>query len=192
MTRRAHVIFALGAAMIILIIGAAFLVGPASRRTQELRDDIRRLHESAMVSPSVTGNLEGLAREYQRIQHERSEIVRRIPPYPDLDGLGDAIARSLERQGVFAPTVRTGAPATAAPGTRLSEQVLPILVDMDAPLTSILDLLDEVESVGSLVRVVSVRAEADRLGDATSDPPMLTATIGLEIVFDPPSAGEGL
>ncbi len=191
MTPRSHLVIAICGALVVLILGASVLVWPNDQRAHEVRDDVRRLRELSMAASSVTVRLEGLGREMQRLRRRHGEIVRMIPPVADVDHLADTMDRALDGHTVYGPTIRPGAAGPAMPGSRLSEQVLPLLVDMDASLDSIFDLLHGVESMERLVRVTSLRAEADRLEERTGAP-MLTATIGLELVFDPPTTGEGL
>jgi hypothetical protein len=68
---------------------------------------------------------------------------------------------------------------------------MPVTADMTATFDSVLALVDTAESMNRLVRVASLRMMCKR-DDQKSDVPLLKASVGLEVIYDPaPAAGSG-
>ena len=87
-------------------------------------------------------------------------------------------------------TFAAGVATPDSSGGGPTRQVLPVLLDLRGSYASVLEVVREVERHEDLMRVASLRIDADHGADGAG-PPMVRATIGLQIVFDPAAAGMG-
>ena len=113
-----------------------------------------------------------------------------IPPAPNIAGLMRRLSLPVDGRTVLDQTFTAGSPIHAGGGESTNEEAMPLTVDIEATFDSVFALIRRAETMDRLVRVVSVRMVADRKHDDREEP-LLTATVGLEAIFDATQAEEG-
>jgi hypothetical protein len=96
----------------------------------------------------------------------------------------------VDKVTVHDQTFTAGTATSAIPGhSEVTTMAMPLTVEMQATFDSVFAMVRAAESMSRLVRVSSVRVLCKREKD--EEPPVLTASVGLEAIFEPEVAEEG-
>ena len=185
-----HLMIALAGGLLVLLLGGALLVWPNYREARVIRQDVLELRGKISGLAGQTGKVEQLADELEAARHRVGEELKLIPETADVAGLMRKLSLPVDGRTVFDQTFTAGNPCDAVLGEDLNERVLPLTVDMQATFDSVFALICAAERMDRLVRISSVRVAAERPADGP-DVPTLTASVGLEVVYDPPVVEEG-
>lgn len=179
----------LSAALATVLLGGMIVVWPFDRETRSVHDQIATLQRLVGDGERESRQLYRLARDLDQAM-SRADAVKTIPRAPDVVQLVEHLAHSVDLRTAASLTFAAGVaiPDTSAGGP--TRQVLPVLIDLRGSYASVLDVVRGVERHEDLMRVASLRIDADRGADGAGAP-MVRATIGLQIVFDPAAAGMG-
>jgi Tfp pilus assembly protein PilO len=190
MNEHRHLIFAIAGGVLILLLGGALLVWPNYRKTREIRQEIAELEEKISDLAGHTGTVERLADELAVARARVDSELKVIPKTADVAGLMRRLSLPVDGRTVLDQTFTAGNACDAAPGESFTERSMPLTVDMQARFDSVFALICAAERMDRLVRVSSVRLAAER-SDAGPTVPMLTASVGLEAIYDAPAVEEG-
>jgi len=185
-----HLLLAVAGALLILGLGVVLLVWPSHRQTAALQDEIAALKGKSEGLAAQTEQVEHLADAYSRLKRRVAEDLKYIPQSPDIAGLMRKLSLPVDGRTVLDQTFTAGSASSAITGEESPEQAMPLTVDMKAAFDSVLALIRAAESIDRLVRVASIRMIAER-GEQGVDAPLLTASVGLEVVYQPPCEEEG-
>jgi len=190
MTDSKHLFFAIAGALLVLVLGGALLVWPNYRETRAVRQEITKLQQKISALADQTGVVASLSDELKQARQRVEEELKFIPRTSDVAGLMRKLSLPVDGRTVLDQTFTAGSPCDAAVGETFTERAMPLTVDLEATFDSVFALIRAAELMDRLVRVSSVRMAAERQGDG-SGVPVLTASVGLEVIYDPPSVEEG-
>lgn len=185
-----HLMIAVAGGLLVLLLGGALLVWPNYREARAIRQEVVELRGKISGLAGQTGKVEQLADELEAARRRVGEELKLVPETADVAGLMRKLSLPVDGRTVLDQTFTAGNPCDAVPGESFSERALPLTVDMEATFDSVFALICAAERMDRLVRISSVRVAAERPGDGP-DVPMLTASVGLEVVYDPPVVEEG-
>jgi DNA-binding LacI/PurR family transcriptional regulator len=171
---------------------------PKADASARARKDFERIGVLTpyFTAPSFVERIGGIAAALDRTKYELiiysveslaqlEEYLTMLPVSRRLDGL-IVLSLPIDARTVRDQTFTAGSPSAAAAGEDFPELAVPLTVDMEATFDSVFALIRIAEQMDRLVRVASVRMAADRTEDL-EETPVLTATIGLEVIYEPPS-----
>jgi len=190
MSESRHLLLAVVASLLTLVVGGGLLVWPNHRQTGEIGDEISLLEDKIAGLAAQTEEVERLAGEYSRLKRRIDEQLKAIPQSPDVAGLMRKLSLPVDGTTVMDQTFTAGSPGSAIVGEESAERAMPLTVDMKATFDSVLALIRAVESIDRLIRVASVRMVAER-DETAAEAPLLTASVGLEVIYEPPIDEEG-
>ena len=190
MNENRHLIFAIVGGLAILLLGGALLVWPNYREARQIRQETAELRRKISDSAGHTGTVERLADELESARARVDRELKLIPDAPDVAGLMRKLSLPVDGRTVLDQTFTAGNACDAVLGESFSERSMPLTVDMQARFDSVFALICAAERMNRLVRISSVRLAADRSG-AARGMPMLTASVGLEVIYDAPAVEEG-
>ena len=176
----------LTAALATVILGGTIVVWPLDRETRSVHEQIATLQRLVGDGERESHQLYRLARDLDQAK-TRADDVKTIPRAPDVVQLVERLARTVDARTATSLTFETGVATPDESGGGLTRQVLPVSIDLRGSYSSVLEVIREVERHEDLVRVASLRINADR-GAGGAGAPMVRATVGLQIVFDPAAA----
>lgn len=185
-----HLMIAVAGGLLVLLLGGALLVWPNYREAHAIQQEVLELRGKIFGLAGQTGKVEQLADELEVVRRRVGEELKLVPEAADVAGLMRRLSLPVDGRTVLDQTFTAGNPCDAVPGEDLNERALPLTVDMEATFDSVFALICAAERMDRLVRISSVRVAAERPGDGP-DVPMLTASVGLEVVYDPPVVEEG-
>jgi Tfp pilus assembly protein PilO len=185
-----HLMIAITGGLLVILLGGALLVWPSYRKAHAIRQEVVELREKISGLAGQTGKVEQLADELEAARRRVGEDLKFVPETADVAGLMRKLSLPVDGRTVLDQTFTAGNPCDAVLGEDFDERVLPLTVDMEATFDSVFALICAAERMDRLVRVSSVRVAAERPGGGP-EVPMLTASVGLEVVYDPPAAEEG-
>jgi hypothetical protein len=185
MSNRKHLFLAIASALAVLLLGGAALVWPAHRQRVTICHSIADLERKISGLSDQTDAVERLADELEVVRQRMGDDLKLIPETPDSAGLNRILSLPIDARTVRDQTFTAGSPTAAAVGEDFPELAVPLTVDMEATFDSVFALIRIAEQMDRLVRVASVRMAVDRTEDV-EETPLLTATIGLEVIYEPP------
>jgi len=187
MTDERHLVLAALVAFAILVVGGTLLISPNVEQLRTTRVETASLGPRIAELRTHTVVIERLADDLLELNRIGAGLVRTIPATPDVAMLTERI-ESIGPKPVSL-VVDTSADPRPAAGTDAPEQVLPITIEMTGSFDAIFGVVRSIGLTDDLVRVVAIRIDAPA-GEAGDDP-VLTAAVGLEMVYDPQRPGEG-
>jgi len=190
MNDRKHLMIALAGGVLVLVLGGVLLVWPNYREARAIRAEVVELRGKISGLAGQTGAVEQLADELEAARCRMAEELKLVPESPDVADLMRKLSLPVDGRTVLDQTFTAGKPCDAVLGEDFNERALPLTVDMEATFDSVFALICAAERMDRLVRVASVRMAAERPADGP-EVPMLTASVGLEVVYDPPAVEEG-
>lgn len=174
--------------VILAAVGAALLVWPNYQKAHDIDEEIAMLHQEIKVLSIRNQALARLARKVNRATELRDAECKRIPPSPEVAELIGFLSREIDRRDVRDQRSTAGDPVSAVIGEQVGVLVTPLTIDMKATFDSVFRLIRAAETTDRLIRVGSVRIYRD--GDEETDSsPLVQASVGLEIVYEPPEPG---
>lgn len=189
MTTSKHLLLASLAVAGLIAASILLFIWPNYRAVAANSDEVQRLsarHQSLEHRAREVAQLEAnLARLRQRIETE----FKQIPQNPDTADIMRRLSLPVDGVTVKDQTIKTGAQGEAIIGGKSTVQSLPLTVDMESTFDSVFALIRAAERMQRLVRVSAVRIQCKRDKDQ-SEPPIVSASIGLEAIFDPPVAAK--
>jgi hypothetical protein len=182
MSGTTHLVLSGVAAAITILVGTLCLVVPVDRETRTVYHEIAMLERVVGHGPEHALVLEHLAAELTDARRRCDEWRRRLPTSPGIRGLTTRLTDFTDGREVRKRAVRRAGEAyPTLPGTALA---LPLAVDLEASFDDVFAVLREAERAHEPVRVRRLRVTSRGPG-APGEPPMLAASLDLEIVFDP-------
>jgi hypothetical protein len=177
------ILIAVAAAVTITGIGLAW---PGMREAWVCRRGLEDIESKMADRPDRTDEVERLAELIEAINIKMDREFRTVPETPDVAGVVRALSVPVDGVTVRDQTFATHAPVDAAPNPNMNARATPITVDMTATFDAIYSLLRTTESMDRLVRVSSLRLGRDAkvANELHVGPPILTASIGLEAIFE--------
>jgi hypothetical protein len=116
--------------------------------------------------------------------------MKRVPEAPDIAELMRILSLPLDGVTVLDQEFTAADINEPVPGYDVEFMAAPLYVNMVARFDAVFALIRAAESMGQLLRVNSLRLNAQR--DAEGTMPMADASIALEVIYDPPDdAREG-
>ena len=199
----AHALGAAATALGLVVLGAWTLAHPAHLEAQTLRD------EAAVLRTRITevGDLTARRSARQRDRNEALVVaareMKRIPVQPDIAGLmrrlslpvdGDSVLDQTFTAGVPRPAIEPRESRTADTTPQSEEQALPLTVELVSRFDAAFALVRSAERLSRLVRIRAIRltvveSEGGRV-DRAADPPMVTASVDLDVIYDPTGGSE--
>jgi hypothetical protein len=198
MTDRRHLLLTGSISLLVVVLGCVVLVWPARREARRTSAEIVRLERKIESLADAADAVERLTDELAQVRHHAAEQLKGIPDSPDVAGLMRKLSMPVDGRNVLDQTFTAGSAHPAASGDEFSEQAMPLTVDMQASFDSVFALLCASESMDRLVRVASVHLVSARVADQPGsrsvqerpDDRMLMASVGLEVIYEPPITGE--
>jgi Tfp pilus assembly protein PilO len=203
MSEGKHLLITIAGALGVLLVGGAVLVWPVHREKRRVQRKITALERKIDDLSFHTARVERLADQLEETRRLVDEEMKLIPTSPDIAALMRKLSMPVDDRTVIDQTFTAGAASDAVAGAPYPEQAMPLTVDMEARFDSVFALIRGAERLDRLVRVATIRLaverpDADR-NDATSrrrsptgraprsedGEPILTASVGLEVIFRP-------
>ena len=156
---------------------------PNYREARTLHRQIADLQRRAGTLVTRSEVVDKLAHEVQLASEHAANDLKSIPDSPDVAGLIRKLSLPIDGVTVIEQTFTAGTPGEAIVGGEHSAMAMPLAADMYATFDSIMALINKAESMSRLVRVASVRLLCKR-DEQKTDVPLLSASIGLEAVYD--------
>jgi Tfp pilus assembly protein PilO len=181
MTDERNMVFAALVAFAILVLGGTLLISPNVEKLRGTRVETASLRPRIAELRTQTVIIERLADDLLELNRISAGLVRTIPSEPDVAML----TRRIESIGPrpVSLTMDTTADPRPAAGTDAPERVQPITIELTGSFQTIFGVVRSLGLTDDLVRVVAIRIDAPA-GDAGDDP-VLTAAVGVEMVYDP-------
>lgn len=200
-----HVAGAIATGLAITIVGGWLLVVPQLREASTLRAEATELRSRTEGVGDLSAVREERTAERDRERARCAIGMKRIPAEPDVAGLMRRLSLPVDGVGVRDQTFTAGVPRPAiedrrtpersgGSGLDAAEQALPLTVDLVARFDSVFALLRSAERLPRLVRVRAIRmAVAEQRSDdePVDGSPMVSATVDLEVIYDP-TGGAGI
>jgi hypothetical protein len=173
-------------------LAIAFVIWPNYEESKRLNTQIASLYSRMNSFARQAERVDVLARGVRALERQVNAELKLIPATPDAELLIGKLSLPIDGHTILDQTFTTGQAGSAAPGTPIAAQALPLSVEMQAEFEAIFATLRLAETMDRLVRVTSVRVERDPQARAKEEDsvnrPLLMASIGLEAVYEPPSA----
>ncbi len=174
-----------------LVILAGFLLGlgilayPSHRRAWHIKNEISFLEERVAELDSDKSEIERLEQELERRRSIVESDLKQIPFSADVAGLIRVLSLPVDGHRIVDQTFTAGQMKAIETMPSDSLRALPVTIDMVADFDSIFATLQAIEGLDRLLRTVSVRMARDEKLSG-----QLTATIGIEAVFENSSIAE--
>ena len=177
------ILIAVTAAVTVTGVGLAW---PGMREAWICHRGLEDIESKMTDRPDRSDEVERLAELIDAINIKMDREFRFVPETPDVAGVVRTLSVPVDGVTVRDQTFATHAPVGAAPNLEMDARATPITVDMTATFDAIYSLLRTTESMDRLVRVSSLRLgrDAKAADDLHVGPPVLTASIGLEAIFE--------
>lgn len=182
MTNRTHIITLVGGGAAGLALGLGLLAGPAWRERAAAHAERADLDVRMAGLTDQTAAVTRLAEELAERRDTLRTSLKEIPDSPDVAAIMRQLSLPADGATVLDQTFTAGTAGDAVVGTPGPEQVVPLTVDVRARFDSVFALMLAAESMDRLVRVASVRMAVDP-EYADEEAPIVTASIGLEVVY---------
>ena len=186
MSSNRQLVTALVGVVVLVAIGAALLVWPNYQKARAIDADIVMLQERIEALSVRNQALARLARRVNRAVELRDSECKRIPSSPEVAELIGYLSREVGREEVKNQRSTAGDPISAVGGEDVGMLATPLTVDMEATFDSVFRLIRAAETTDRLIRVGRVRIYRDR-DDKTDGSPVVQASVGLEIIYEPPA-----
>lgn len=185
-----HLLYTLLGSAATLLLGGSLLVWPSVRATRSAEAEIETLRRKIALRAEQTQRVERAARELDLLERRVEADFRVIPESADIAQIMRILSLPVDERTVFDQTFTAGAAVEAVTGSSFPERAVPLSVDMKATFDSVYLVLATAERTERLVRVSSVRLAADRTAGDPAQMPMLIASVGLEVIYEPPPTVE--
>lgn len=197
MWTRRHTIGTAGAMLAVSGAAVGLIIWPNHAQANRIA---HRLHDLEGKAATFKFQKEQLAKLTEEVDHARDRMkvgFKSVPISPEVADLMRRLSSGVDGLHVKDQTFTAGQPTDAVVGKEWSTLAQPLRVEMVGSFSSIFNLVKSVEGLDRLVRVTTVRIAAERIEEnaarragkpvVTDEPGWLTATIGLEVIFEPPA-----
>lgn len=184
MSTKKHCLLVAGAVAFVLLAGGLAFVWPSYRQTKAIDDQVGRLQRKIDGLAGETETLVRLVRDVGEAQRQVDEELKQVPAAPEIASLMPQLSLPVDGERVLDQTFNAGNPVEAVPGDPDAPQAVPVIIEMQATFDSIFAILRAAETMDRLIRVTSVRIACER-PDEEQDQDILTASIGLDAIYDP-------
>ena len=182
MSNSQHLLVAVFLMFVIVVAGGAVFVVPTYRKASDARTKVANLREKVTGLSGQTEVVEQLAGEVAAVRTHVEEDLKTIPPTPDIAELMRKLSLPVDGVVVQDQTFTAGSPGEAVIGRETAAEAMPLTVEMLARFDSVFATIRAAEAMPRLVRVASVRLEAEGDG-GRGDSPMLDASVRLEAIY---------
>ena len=177
------------------------------RQLYPLMETINELGVPVLIDVGTTGmgagtpgGLGGVIRNahpsaIDRLAADLDELTRRvetehkvIPESADIAGLMRVLSMPVDGVTIRDQTFTTGQPKEAVVGGDLTAMATPLTIDMVARFDSIFALIQAAESLDRLLRVESLNMVCEH--PEGEDELFASASVSLDVIYDPPGARE--
>lgn len=174
----------------VLGTGGALIIWPNYSRVARMAARIADLQYKAANSEVQTTAVKRLTDEVETARAYVRKELKTLPDSPDVAELIGVLSVPVDGRTVKDRQFTKGKPVEAVQGGPATTLAMPLTVEMKATFSSVFRLLQMVESMDRLVRVTSVRLTTEKTAEPQPTP-FLTATIGLEAIYEGSPAGAG-
>jgi Tfp pilus assembly protein PilO len=188
---------ALGLLALVSVMARMF-IWPGYREAASVRQKCATLRTKIAGLGDENQQVHLLAEQVEQARRRVSLAYKNIPQTPDVAELIRKLSLPVDGVSVIDQTFTAGTPEDVNVGNERHGaplKIMPLKVEMSATFDSVFALMRAAESMNRLMRVSSLKVSCKRdekaQGAAASNErmPILTATVGLEAVFDPPDTG---
>jgi len=192
-----QMILSVGGVLGAVALAMVFLVLPNYREARAVRAQAEDLRARSATLNVRQQAVERLAEEVRLAKEHAASDLKIIPESADIAGLIRKLSDSIDGVNVVDQTFTAGTPGEAIIGGNSTAMSLPVSADMRATFESVMALIRKAESMERLVRVSSVQlackreepkagvgAPNSRSSEYGSPVPLLTASVGLEVIYD--------
>jgi Tfp pilus assembly protein PilO len=175
---------AIAAFLLIVATGGMLLVYPNARETRAINSRTAELEKKIR---DLTGPKKRVERLADQVGESRRRIERDfkvIPDSPDMAGLIRNLSLPVDGRNVRDQMFTTGNASPAIPETTSTALAMPLMVEMKGAFESVFALLQAAESMDRLVRITMVRVSTNRAQQGDPEVPVLSATIGLDAIYE--------
>jgi Tfp pilus assembly protein PilO len=176
--------------ILVLAVGGGLLVVPDYRQASQCRVKISNLRQRMEGLSGQTEALQELADAVSEMHERLDSELKSVPATPDIADLMRRLSLPVDGETVRDQTFTAGSVGDAVIGKECEARIMPLTIDMVARFDSVFALIQAAESMPRLVRVASVRMEANRQNESAGDS-FLIASVGLEAVYQPVAGEEG-
>jgi len=188
MHERGHQIMAIVTAAGILLAGGAMFAFPPYKERHAIGAEIADLETRIQDLDGLTEEVQVLAEEYTDLRGGLEQDLKAIPGRPGVSEIMRKLSLPVDGMTVLDQTFTAGGAGDAVIGAEHAEQAVRVSVEMDATFEAVFALIHAAEKLDRLVRVGTVRLSAAR--DQDDSLPMLTASVGLDVIYKPSSSKE--
>ncbi|MHC5022330.1 MAG: type 4a pilus biogenesis protein PilO [Planctomycetota bacterium] len=184
MSSSRHLLMAIAAFLLIVATGGMLLVYPNARETRAINSRTAELEKKIR---DLTGPKKRVERLADQVGESRRRIERDfkvIPDSPDMAGLIRNLSLPVDGRNVRDQMFTTGNASPAIPETTSTALAMPLMVEMKGAFESVFALLQAAESMDRLVRITMVRVSTNRAQQGDPEVPVLSATIGLDAIYE--------
>lgn len=177
---------AAGVLTVVAVMAAAALlfIVPNYREARAVRAQVRDLQARVSTLADRSKAVDRLAEDVRRARDSAARNLKVIPETADVAGLIRKLSDPIDGVNVADQTFTAGTAGEAVVGGKVTAMSLPVSADMRATFESVVAMIDKAEAMARLVRVSSVRLLCKR-DEQKSDVPLLSASVGLEVIYDP-------
>jgi hypothetical protein len=171
----------------IMTMAVVLFIWPNYREAKVVRTHVADLEARANTLESRALAVDHLAAEVDLARTRMANDLKVIPESADVAGLIRKLSDTIDGVNVVDQTFTAGTAGVAIVGVESPARATPVAADMRATFESIFALLRKAESMDRLVRIASVRllCKRDEPNQGSSDVPVLTASVSLEVVYEP-------
>jgi Tfp pilus assembly protein PilO len=172
-----------------VLLGGGYFVLDAYREASAVHQEINGLETKIAGLSGTAEQVERLSDEVDAMQKRLDRDYKYIPDTPDVASMMRKLSMPVDGTSVIDQTFTAGSETPAVAGVEDGASAMPLTIDMIGRFDSIFALMQAAESMKRLVRLASVRLEVDRENE-NLEPGFVTASIGLEVVYEDSSGGE--
>lgn len=176
--------------LVAVLAGGGLFIVPSYRCAAQTRATTENLRHKMAGLSGQTEVVEQLADEVTAMRQRMARDLKYIPASPDTAELIKSLSLPVDGVTVIDQTLTFGSAGDAIVGKETATMAKPLTIDMVGRFDSVFATIQAAESMPCLLRVTSVRMEAERENDGVGDP-VLTASVGVEAIFGSAENEEG-
>lgn len=170
---------------------ARLFIWPGYREAVAVHRNVMKLQARIAGLSDANRQVTQLGQQVEELRRKVSQEYKTIPPSPEVAELIRKLSLPVDGVSVVDQTFTAGTAEEVPTGDKSPIKSLPLKVEMTATFDSIFALVRAAESMNQLMRISSLKVICKR-DEKTSDlAPVLSASVGLEALFDPPQLEEG-
>ncbi len=189
MSNNRHLLFLVMALCLTVIVGGGFLIIPAYHQANQNKSKTEKLRAKITGLANQTMTVTQLADAVSEMNERLDRELKVIPEVPDMASLMRKLSMPVDGVTIQDQTFTAGSPNPAIPGEEEGARSMPLTIDMVGRFDSVFALIRAAESMDRLLRVSSVRMEIDHDCE-NAEIRFVTASVGLDAIFEPVAEGE--